>query len=130
MLHTIEEIKVAVKKAGGHWFDPKSLRFFRSHVYSPAIPIPSGALFVSSEQYVSVRGEKGPRRYSVRFCNDNGEINTVGDFQQYPTRRSAFKAAQTTAEEMIANPDNLKGGWLSGGDILGAEGGGTRPEHR
>jgi len=88
-LHTLDQIKRAAMGAGSHWFDKSALRFFSSRIGDKVHPVPGGALFVSSEQF----DYQSPRLYSVRSCTFNGEIDTVGEFQQYATNRDAHNAA-------------------------------------
>ena len=84
---TIQQIKDANKAIGHHWFEPGTLRFFKSRFSGPVI----GNMFVSSE--------KGPdeiRRYTIRECT-NGAINTVGEFQAYATKAQALRALRAIA---------------------------------
>lgn len=107
-LRTMAAIRRANAGAGHHWFEPATLRFFRSAVYERTFPadLQRGTYFVSSEQY----GDKFPRLFSVRFADwDNGHIRTVGEFQGYPDRESAFAAAAEFAALQV-RPDNLSGG--------------------
>ena len=108
MIHTIEEIKArsrARNKAEGRapgawWFSPGNLRFFSCRVSSVVFPVPTGAYFVTSEQFESVYlaggryVEAGPRLWTLRFCADSGKIETCGDFQAYDSLRDAQKAAK------------------------------------
>ena len=72
---------------GGHWFDASAKRFFNSRVAQTAELKDDKAYFVSSEQF----DYKSPRLYSVRVCDmKTGDIDTVGDFQQYETSRQAY----------------------------------------
>lgn len=97
---TIDTIRDHNRRAGFHWFDPSTLRWFRSRVHSTVYPTATGALFVSSEQYVShypaYRAE--PRKYTVRtYDSATGEIDTVGEFQAYASRSGAHAAAARLA---------------------------------
>lgn len=91
MIHTIEQAKRAVARTGSHWFDSDTLRFFGSRISSIVYPVTNGCYFVSSEH--TGFGREG-RAYSVRFCSDTGQIETVGDFLVYPSRNSAHAAAK------------------------------------
>ncbi len=83
------------RKTSGHWFEPSTMRFFRSRLneklyYCERLTEPSVILFISSEQ-----GPNGIRRYTIRsYAPETGEIDTVGDFQQYKTLNAAKRAAE------------------------------------
>ena len=107
MIWTLEEIKARHKATGGHWFDPGSLRFFSSRLSSKVFPVDGGALFISSEQNKPVLISTGwttggPRRYSIRFCSDDGQIETVGEFQAYRSLTAARHAAKHIQEQRNA----------------------------
>jgi len=61
-------------KGRGYFFDPDSMRFFKSRI---------GAVRIKDNIWFFVTSEKpphGPRMYSVRRMELNGKINTVGEF--------------------------------------------------
>lgn len=88
------------RKHNGHWFDPDSMRFFRSRVGEVAYEAADGRrYFVSSERFMPSRGPAAPRNYTVRVQSTTGDIDTVGEFQGYATRRAADKEAQRLAKE-------------------------------
>ncbi len=100
MLINLTAIKNAVKASGGHWFDKDTLAFFGSKIDSQYVwPVKGGAYFVSSEK---CRWNNGPRLYSVRFCSDAGDIDTVGEFQGYKTAKAAVQAIH---EIIKSNPE-------------------------
>lgn len=80
------DVRRANRNIGHHWFDPSTIRCFRSRVSERLY---AGAYFVSSERCPYVR------RYTVREANADGSISTVGDFQQYRTRAAAIAAIRT-----------------------------------
>ena len=92
---SINEIRLENRRAGHHWFDPASMRFFGCRVGSAVY---GGRYFVSSEQdtYRSNTGQagawNGERRYTVRMAEADGSIETVGEFGQYETRAQAVAA--------------------------------------
>jgi hypothetical protein len=84
-LETIDDVKRANRRAGGHWFSPDTLRFFRGRV---GRTLYGGRFFVSSEQF----DHDSPRLYTVREVRDGGkDIATVGEFQAYRTNGDAVK---------------------------------------
>jgi hypothetical protein len=104
----MDDIRHANRRAGHHWFEPDTMRFFRSRVGSTAYGSDDGrqAWFVSSEQDAGPGLDDGrwrvlPRRYTVRrVALDNaGPIETVGTFQQYASWSGADRAAQRMARQ-------------------------------
>jgi len=84
----IEEIKYLNRKAGQHFFDENTMRFFRSRIESELI---EDKFFVTSEKFVSSTGEKEPRKFSVReFNKETGSVNTIGEFQEFKTKVRAY----------------------------------------
>jgi hypothetical protein len=90
-IFNIDDAKRRNRAAGLHWFSPDTLRFFSSRISRRVWSVPDGCLFVTSEQCRFSAGY--PRLYSVRYCADNGEVSTVGEFQQYETLKQAHGAA-------------------------------------
>ena len=90
---SIEGIKRANLRNHGHWFDKDTLRFFKSRILPTVY---HGKYFISSERYSS----DTMRRYTIRVADENGSIDTVGEFQAYRTRYAAIKA--------IGNVENRK----------------------
>lgn len=86
---TITAAKAANKAAGLHFFDKDSMRFFRSRIESKMI---RGRYFITSEQFVGSDGTADPRRFTVRMVEDDGSVESVGNFQGYATLAEA-KAA-------------------------------------
>ena len=107
MIHTMAEIKARSRalnkrkglKPGAWWFSGEP-QVFSSRVSSVVFPVPAGAYFVTSEQFESVYlsggryVEGGPRLWTLRFCDDSGEIETCGDFQAYESLGDAQRAAR------------------------------------
>ena len=96
--YTIDEIKAANKKAGRFFFEADTLRFFRSRILPGVI---AGGFFITSEK--DCLGSD--RRYTVRLCKEDGDIETIGDFQQFSradqARRAVVKLVRNTWAEVI-----------------------------
>lgn len=91
---SIETIKARNRAAGRYYFEPATMRFFRSRTAQYGFEAANGDIyFVTSEQF----DYRSPRLYSVRKMTPDGEISTVGEFQQYASRCGATKAAQRLA---------------------------------
>jgi len=88
---SIAEISEANAGAGKYFFTPASMRFFRSRIAPGVI---GGRYFVTSERFVGSDGYTAPREYTVRVANDDGTIDTVGDFGAFPTLAEARAAAR------------------------------------
>lgn len=84
---SVAEIRRRNKDAGQHWFDPDSVRFFRSRV---GRRVYGGKYFISSEQF----DDSTPRRWTIRVADENGRIHEVGQFQEYDSYRAAERALQ------------------------------------
>ena len=94
---TIAEIASANTSAGWHWFSPDSLQFFNCRLRDDwVLPIPGGALFVSSEK---LEGED--RRYSVRRAWVDGQVDTVGDFLGHASVSEAKAALRDEAARLV-----------------------------
>jgi hypothetical protein len=85
--YSMDELRRANVDAGGYWFSPSTMRFFSSRVSSEVVPVADGWLFVSSEE-----GPSGVRRYTIRKMDQNANIDTVGEFQQFASRSGAVRA--------------------------------------
>jgi hypothetical protein len=89
-IFTIKSIKAANKAAGLHWFEPATMRFFKSRILTTVY---GGRYFVTSEQ-----GPNGVRAYSVReVAEDGSSISTVGEFQGWATAPQAKREAKRLA---------------------------------
>lgn len=107
---SMSEIERLAGQMGSHYFEPDTMRFFRSRVDWHVWPGADGWYFVTSEQHKGFDGTMRPRLYSVRRfhyetpANDQmGEFSgvdfdTVGEFQAYPTLTRARTAARKAAE--------------------------------
>jgi hypothetical protein len=87
------EIKAASKAAGSHYFEPSTMRFFRSRVLPSVFHGPGGCFFVTSEQYTGSTHTE-PRKYTVRKFNvETADVDTVGDFNT-KSRTQAIREAR------------------------------------
>lgn len=79
--HTIEDVIRANKSIGNHWFDPDTMRFFRTRLGQELY---AGKYFITSEQ-----GPSGVRKWSIRVACVDGTIDTLGEFQAYHSTSAA-----------------------------------------
>jgi len=90
--NTLADVRNANRQAGYHFFDADTLRFFRGRIIGQLV---AGRYFITSEQFVAPYEAPAPRRYTIRYANDDATIDTVGDFQQYATLADARKALRS-----------------------------------
>lgn len=86
-----------------HFFDRGAMRFFSSRIGSNAYTTinPYVHLFVTSEQFVPSTGKPDPRYYTIRaYDSRDGDVKTIGKFQEYANARVANKAAKELALEI------------------------------
>lgn len=97
---TIDDIRAAHTARGGYFFSPSAMRFFSSCILSPVFP---GGVFVTSERDngPAPAAWNGERRYTVRVCRPNGDIDTVSEFGQFDTRAAALSWARGYAAGVI-----------------------------
>lgn len=89
------------RERGKFWFSAGAMEFFASKVESDGYlnALQTKAYFVTSEQFID-RNYQAPRLYSVRvFDMATAEVDTVGTFQQYPTKAQADEAARDAARQ-------------------------------
>ena len=83
-------------RAGHHFFDRDTARFFRSRWDDGRMY--GGRFFITSEQFEGSNGRRAARAYTVRIANLDGTVGgDVGEFQAYATLAQARKAANDAA---------------------------------
>jgi hypothetical protein len=88
---SLDQVRAANADAGGCWFSPDAIRFFRTRFESPLV---AGRWFVTSE----ASGEDRERMYTVREAKPNGGIGTVGKFQGYGSKAEAAAVVRNLRE--------------------------------
>ena len=85
----IDQIKRDAYYAGSHFFDKGTMRSFKSRVYDEIYHYGDGKnYFITSERF----NNDSPRLYTLRQYLHEGEIKTIGEFQQYTSLRAVRKA--------------------------------------
>lgn len=106
-LVSMDQVRAVNEAAGQYWFEPATMRFFRSRVAGhgyAANDRPDVVFFVTSE-----KGPGGVRRYSVRVALDGGRnIETAGEFRAYASGQGATAAAIRYAADPEARPENVR----------------------
>lgn len=89
---TLSEFKQGNRDKGLHYFDRNTMRFFASRIVATSWRNWStDGYFITSEQF---RGSQmtAPRKWSIRRGNlETFAVDSVGEFQGYPTLRAAQK---------------------------------------
>lgn len=99
----IEDIITLSKQNGSKWFSQENMQFFRTRLPTTAIQVKTRlgyfGYFITSEKFVGSRGRSNPRKYTVRKFNyQTKDINTVGEFNEIPTKHQAEKFLETIIE--------------------------------
>ena len=93
----IDDIRMADHAAGRFFFEPSSMRFFRSRICPTVYQGQGGIYFVTSEQFVGSQGP-APRKYTVRqFIPSPVDIRTVSGFNNL-SRAEAVRVAKQLAQ--------------------------------
>ena len=96
----IEEIERANDRAGYHYFEPATMRFFDSRVLSGVY---DGRFFITSERFkmYEPRYRVDPRMYTIREAFPDGQIDTVGAFQAFGSAATAKRWAQRVIDARL-----------------------------
>lgn len=100
-LHTVADVRAAVKAAGSHWFDRDTIRFWGTRVRSGLY---AGRIFVTGEHNYS----RTSTRYSVRLATvtpEGFDIDTIGKFQAFADVADARDYARRAAAALRARPE-------------------------
>jgi hypothetical protein len=91
----------------GHFFDKDTMAFFDSRIIDTAYKIkPTKAIFfiTSEQQHESQEfGGTRPRKWTIRVMNKEGNMDTVGAFQQYESLDSAKRELNKIIEAELQN---------------------------
>lgn len=90
-IYSEHDLKAAADWFRSPFFNPDTMRYFKSRLGKVFYaPLGERCYFITSERFMDT-----PRAYTVRYlCPLSGAIETVGEFQQYPTRARAVTAAK------------------------------------
>lgn len=74
----------------GHWFTPKTMRFFKSRIHDVYTVLGSDGdwVFLTSEC-----APNSPRRYTMRVMDKTGDIRAPHGYESFETLRQARAAA-------------------------------------
>lgn len=103
---SLDGIKKAMREAGSYFFEPSTMRAFKSRTYDDCVwPKPDGWVFITSEKHegpgIGGRWINEPRRYTIRaLVVEDGEPHLTEPeghsegFQKYASLDSARRAAR------------------------------------
>lgn len=106
-----------VKRSGSHFFDKDTMRGFKSRLYDVVFTGKDGWYFITSEKHewhTSYGSGSDPRKYTIRrlrpnTAGDDLRLDTLGEFQQYPTLKRAITAARRFAKDGALVCDHCTG---------------------
>lgn len=84
----INEVKERAEKKHSHFFDADTIRFFKSRPSFECYKVKDDIYFITSER----RDHTVPRFWTNRKVDLDGNIETVGKFQDHSSLREARKA--------------------------------------
>jgi hypothetical protein len=90
---SVDQIKKHNEAIGHHFFSKETMRWFSSKVYED---LHLGRYFITSE--MDTYGTDSVRKYTIRVAKGDGTIDTVGEFCQY----SSLKSARTALKKIEA----------------------------
>lgn len=96
---SIHELRDKVESSGSHFFDTNTMKFFNSRVLETLY---HNRVFITSEKYSTE-----PRRYTVRSCDYDCDINVVGEFFNALSKSEAIYIAKNLNSVMINIIDML-----------------------
>lgn len=75
---SIADVKKLAEKRHSHFFDADTMRFFQSRPSEEAYKFGDKIYFITSE-----KGPSGIRKFTTRYIKEDGDIDTLGQFQAY-----------------------------------------------
>ena len=84
-LVSMDAIIQANNNIGQKFFHPDTMRWFGSKIESQPITDGNLSYFITSEQDPEAKAWYGERRYTIRFAEPDGRVDTWGDFGAYWT---------------------------------------------
>ena len=94
--YLISEVKTLAENGHSkYWFTADTMRFFNCRISELCWKIKDKIYFISSEK----QSEKYDRLYTIRLCLIDGEIKTIGKFQEYKTKNEARNIIKRILED-------------------------------
>ncbi len=93
--YLIDEVKTRAEKGSPHFFDTDSMRFFSSRISELCWRSGEKIYFITSEADKSYHKHSGSvRAFTTRIIDKEGDINTLGNFQEHSTLNKARNAVK------------------------------------
>lgn len=97
--YLLNEVKIRAEEAHSHFFDADTMRFFSSRVSELCWNKGMDIYFITSEADKSSFKHSGSiRAFTIRKCSIDGNIDTIGKFQEYSTLNEARKGIKEILE--------------------------------
>ena len=92
--YTIEQMQALNERKGGHWFSKDTMRYFGTRIlYGTNV---RNHLITKENNH-----DNTERRYTIRkFDTETYNVETVGEFLEYPTRGQAVSALERIIAEL------------------------------
>ena len=93
--YLIDEVKTRAEKGSPYFFSPATMRGFSSRISELCWRSGEKIYFITSEadkDYIKHSGSV--RQWTVRIIDKEGDINTLGNFQEHSTLNHARKAVK------------------------------------
>ena len=98
--YLINEIKKRAEKQHSHFFDTDAMKFFSSRISDSCWEKGSDIYFITSERDTGrVKHAGSIRAFTVHKCSENGNIDTVGKFQEHETLYQARASIQEVLQK-------------------------------
>lgn len=98
--YLIEEVKTRAEKGSPHFFDADSMRFFSSRISEYCWKINNKIYFITSEaDRGTVKHSGSTRGWTVRIIDQHGDIQRLGEFQEYSSLNEARHAIKEVIEK-------------------------------
>lgn len=109
---SVAEVADANRRAGHHFFDPDTIKFFSSRIETDIV---GERLFIPSEQDETGFGKlgkawDGERRFTIRIAEDNGQVHTIGQSGFFREAQQAYAAAEDLYAGEYEIPDGIRAG--------------------
>lgn len=98
--YLIQEVRDRADKGSPHFFDQDTMRFFSSRISEYCWRIGENIYFITSEADRGYYEHKGSTRgWTVRFIDKDGDINSLGAFQEHGSLSQARRAIKEVIEK-------------------------------
>jgi len=92
MFNNMVQIKKANEAISHCWFSEATMNFFNTNIESGVF---YGKYFITSERHPGKS-----RHFNIRMANEDGSIDTIGDFNKFST----LAAARNELERIVNEP--------------------------